>query len=428
MNQYLITRMRGGVCSFLMQEQKVVEIHCDPAGSDSLLGNIYIGKIRNIAKNIGAAFVEIAPGVTCHLALDDMKQPVYTKKGSSRLPQAGDELLVQVSREGIKSKYPSVSTNLTLHGKYVLLTTGNTTTSVSKKISKERRAELLEFAHFWKTAQVATEDFANSKDISADTSSAPPVTENAAKTDAYGLLFRTNAATADFETLSAELNSLKNRCDALMAQAQFRTCYSCLFRMPAAYLTRLENLYDSDAERIVTDDEGLYQEMQEYLTVQHPEDLPKLALYKDRMQSMQKLYSLERHLEQALSERVWLKSGGYLVIQPTEALTVIDVNSGKFEGGKKREAAFLKVNLEAAKEIARQLRLRNLSGIIIVDFINLEEKASEQTLMHTLRDELARDPIQTKLVDLTRLSLVEITRMKKECPLAQSIAQNLSRL
>lgn len=389
MNQYLITRMRGGVFSFLMKDQRAIEIHCDQENTSSLLGSIYIGKIKNIAKNISAAFLEIAPGVVCHLALEDIKNPVYTKKGASKLPQAGDELLVQIQREGIKTKYPSATTNLTLHGKYVLLTTGNTRISVSSKLSKEKKEELLKAAEGWNT-------------------------------DSYGWLFRTNAGTADRETLLAELALLKQQYETLMDQAQFRTCYSCLMRMPAPYLKRLSDLYESDAERIVTDDETLYQELQDYLNLHYPEDLPKLALYKDRLQPMAKLYSLEHHLKQALQERVWLNSGGYLVIQPTEALTVIDVNSGKYEGGKHREKAFLKLNIEAAEEVARQLRLRNISGIIIVDFINMEEEESNRELLGRLREELRKDPIPASLIDMTKLSLVEISRMKKEKSLAQS--------
>ena len=136
---------------------------------------------------------------------------------------------------------------------------------------------------------------------------------------------------------------------------------------------------------------------------------------------MKKLYSLEHQMELALAERVWLNSGGYLVIQPTEALTVIDVNTGKFEGGKKKEAAFLKISLEAAKEIARQIRLRNLSGIIIVDFINMESAESRKQLMDRLDQLLRQDPIKTVLVDMTKLSLVEITRMKREKPLAEAV-------
>ncbi len=398
MKQYLITRMQGRIFSFLLHDQKAVEIHCDPNETAGLLGNIYIGRIKNIAKNIGAAFVEIAPGRVCHLALKDMKYPVYTKKGASRLPQAGDELLVQISQEGIKTKYPSVSTNLTFHGKYVLLTTGNTAISVSAKLPKERREQLRDFVEQWESGKAVLEP---------------------QETREFGWLIRTNAGQASDQEITAELMQLQERYQTLLSQANFRTCFSCLFSTPPSYLSRLADLYDTDAQKIMTDDEKLYSEISEYLTQHQPGDLHKLSRYEDRMIPMQKLYSLEHRLEQALREKVWLDSGGYLVIQPTEALTVIDVNTGKFEGGKKTENAFLKINLQAAREIARQIRLRNISGIVIVDFINMKEEASKKMLLSLLDDELRKDPIPTCLIDMTKLSLVEITRKKKEKPLAQ---------
>jgi ribonuclease G len=170
----------------------------------------------------------------------------------------------------------------------------------------------------------------------------------------------------------------------------------------------------------MTDDRELYEEITAYLISCQREDLGKLRFYENDLLTMVKMYSLEHQLEQALSERIWLNSGGYLVIQPTEALTVIDVNTGKYEGGKKKEAAFLKINLEAALEAARQIRLRNLSGIIIIDFINMESEESVDLLLSRLREALRTDPIQTTLVDMTRLSLVEITRKKVSKTLAES--------
>ena len=126
---------------------------------------------------------------------------------------------------------------------------------------------------------------------------------------------------------------------------------------------------------------------------------------------------VESVLKSASDRRVWMKSGGYLVIEPTEALTVIDVNTGKYTGKKTPAETILKINLEAADEVARQLSLRNLSGIIIVDFIDMESKEDQETLMRTLGEELSRDPVKTILVDMTRLGLVEITRKKVRRPL-----------
>ena len=223
--------------------------------------------------------------------------------------------------------------------------------------------------------------------------------------------------------IKKDLLRLQTKYEELIKTAQYRTCFSCLLARPSAYLKRLSDLYTKEVDEILTDDRELFEQMTEYFQENQPEDTVKLRFYEDRLLPMEKLYSLDRHLKEALGERVWLKSGGYLVIQPTEALTVIDVNTGKFTAGKKKEAAFLKLNQEAALEAARQIRLRNLSGIVIIDFINMEETESETQLLRTLDGALRLDPIRTTLVDMTKLSLVEITRMKKERPLHESVRE-----
>lgn len=400
---YVVSRRGSQIFSFLLNGSKAVEIHCDACREDSILDEIYIGKVQNIVKNISAAFVEIAPGTVCYLPLEDLKHPVYTKKGTSHNIQQGDELLVQVKREGIKTKAPAVTTNLTLHGKYALLTTGNTQISVSSKLSKEEKERLLRVAK---------------DNSSADNGSLEGMS---AGERAYGWLLRTNAGGASPEVIKKDLLRLQAKYEELIKTAQYRTCFSCLLARPSAYLKRMSDLYAEEVDEILTDDRELFEQMTEYFQENQPEDTAKLRFYEDRLLPMEKLYSLDHHLKEALGERVWLKSGGYLVIQPTEALTVIDVNTGKFTAGKKKEAAFLKLNQEAALEAARQIRLRNLSGIIIIDFINMEETESETQLLRTLDGALRLDPIRTTLVDMTKLSLVEITRMKKERPLYESV-------
>ncbi|MDY3249735.1 MAG: ribonuclease E/G [Candidatus Choladocola sp.] len=402
-NVYVITEREDRVLSFLLNNQKAIEIHCDARQEKNLLGSIYVGKVKNIAKNIGAAFVDLEPGLSCYLPLKDAAHAIYTKKGSSPGMQAGDELLVQVSRENIKTKLPAVTTNVTLHGKYLLLTAGNHQISVSSKVSASERERLLTF---WKQYREKHPEC--------------PCEEPDEEGCSCGWLFRTNAAAATDEQLEKEIGNLSARYRTLIRQARYRTCYSCLMSPPPAWQKRLSDLYECEADRIITDSEELYGELQAYLTQYQPEDLPKLSLYHDELLALDKLYSLETQLSRALGERVWLNSGGYLVIQPMEALTVIDVNTGKYEGGKKKEETFLKINLEAASEIARQIRLRNLSGIIIVDFINMESEEARKRLMVSLDRELKKDPVRTTLVDMTKLNLVEITRMKKEKPLVES--------
>ena len=158
-------------------------------------------------------------------------------------------------------------------------------------------------------------------------------------------------------------------------------------------------------------------EVKDYLQKEQPEDIEKLRLYYDKLLPLHKLYSIEKRLEDALKEYVWMKSGSYLVIQPTEALTVIDVNTGKNISKKKDDETYLKINLEAAREAAKQIRLRNLSGIIIVDFINMNKKEYTEQLLSEFESLLKRDPIATTLVDMTKLQLVEVTRKKVRKPL-----------
>ncbi|MCD7833057.1 MAG: ribonuclease E/G [Lachnospiraceae bacterium] len=391
MNQYIICRMRDAVFSFLIHDEKAVEIHCDREENASLLGNIYVGRVRDIARNIGAAFVEIAPDTVCYLALDEIQNPIYTKKGSSPKLQMGDELLVQVSREAIKTKYPSVSTNLTFHGKYLLLTTGRTQISASSKLAAEEKKRLTAFVRELDGQQEGR---------------------------TYGWLLRTNAGGADSDTLRRDMDRLLALYQKTVTDGAHRVCYSCLLAAPHTWISRLSDLYESAAERFVTDDPAIWEEAKEYLSACQPEDLSRLFFYQDALQPLCKKYSLERQLEHALSEHVWLNCGGYLVLQPTEALTVIDVNSGKYEGSaKNRQKAFFKINQEAAREAARQIRLRNISGIIIIDFINMDSADDKEALLRYLDSQLRQDPIRTILVDMTGLSLVEITRMKKEKPL-----------
>lgn len=170
---------------------------------------------------------------------------------------------------------------------------------------------------------------------------------------------------------------------------------------------------------IIVENLSFYDELKSSFTGSAPELLDKLVLYDDPAYSLSKLYNLERELEHALSERIWMKSGAFLIIQPTEALTVIDVNSGKNIRGKGNQ--YLEINMEAAKEAARQIRLRNLSGIIIIDFINLSDEEERARLLTEMRQLVAKDCVKTDVIDITKLELMEITRKKTSMPLSEAI-------
>lgn len=375
----------------LFAEQRAVEILFERGDAKSFLGNIYVGKVADIVPNIRAAFVEIEDRVPCYYSLEENPQPFFvSRKNASRLA-AGDEILVQVSRESVKTKAPTVTSNISLTGRYLVLTTGKKYVGVSAKIDKSRREELL----------ALTEPFLDER---------------------YGWIVRTNAAEASAKEIEQEARELSERCGRLFQTAPHRPCRSCLYQSPAPWLEQIRDLYDTEYEQILTDDEVLYEELKNYLREFYPSRLNVLSFYQDRLLPLQKLYPVQSAFEEAQRERVWLKSGAYLVIQPTEALTVIDVNTGKCGQGKAKDA-FYKINLEAARETARQMRLRNLSGIILVDFINMDSKEQESSLLGELSAELQKDPVRACVVDMTKLGLVEITRKRVRKTLAEKMGK-----
>ena len=324
--------------------------------------------------------------------MKDAASAVFTRKSGKKTLCIGDELVVQISREAIKTKAPTVTSNLSFTGRYAVLTHGNTRIGVSSKIPKSLRETY-------------------KKELSG------------LQNDDFGIIVRTNAKDALFQDVADEINALREEYYSLIQTAQTRVCFSCLKSAPPSYIADLKNVYMDGMEAIIVGDKDLYTRIRLYFQSELPEKLDLLKLYDDPSFPLDKLYSTRSILDKALAERAWLKTGGYLIIQPTEALTVIDVNSGKNTSKKDSEEGALKVNLEAAREAARQIRLRNLSGIIIVDFINQKEEENTRKLLHEFKYFLAQDPIQTTLVDMTALGLVEVTRKKIRRPLYEEELQ-----
>ena len=386
----LIEKRVCRIRTYFIEDGDIVEIHsasASPSEADRhRLGDIYIGKVSNIVPNIGAAFIEIEKGVNCYYDMKDVKSAIFTHKSGNKQLCIGDELVVQISREAIKTKAPTVTGNLSFTGRYAVLTHGNTRIGVSSKIPKSLREEYKR-----ELAGLQNDDF--------------------------GLIVRTNAKDAPFEDVLEEINALKDEYYSLVRTAETRVCFSCLKSAPPSYIADLKNVYMDGMEAIIIGDHDLYTRIHMFFQAELPEKLDLLELYDNPSFPLDKLYSTQTALDKALMERAWLKTGGYLIIQPTEALTVIDVNSGKNTSKSDSEDGAMKVNLEAAREAARQIRLRNLSGIIIVDFINLKRDENTQRLLHEFRYYLSKDPIQTTLVDMTTLGLVEVTRKKVRRPL-----------
>ena len=385
----LVLNDKNYLATALYQEKQLQEISLECEDTQSILGNIYVGRVRDVVKNLNAAFIEIMPGLCCYFDLDDLKNPLYVKKINSPRMVQGDEVVVQVARESSKRKPPRVSTKLNFSGKYIVLTNEHHSVFTSRKLDAETKARLKE-------------------------------TLELEKSDDFGIIVRTNAAHAAPEEIEKEYEELKQEYLNLKETACHRTAYSCLRKEMPEYLHVLQDMREGQMDAVITDDREIYEQVGAYLE-RFPQQDCVLKYYEDPMLSLSKLYSLELRIQEALRERVWMKSGGYLVIQPTEALTVIDVNSGKSVAKKKEQEHYLKINLEAAGEVAHQMRLRNLSGMIVVDFINMESEEDNELLLKTLREYVRADRVPTQIWGLTKLNLVEITRKKVKKPLAELI-------
>lgn len=428
----IFTRYRNKNGVFLIRQSRLTAMAFP---DDSRVGEIYLARVANVVKNINACFVEIGPGEICFLPMKEARIPFLTNRPFDGRILEGDELPVQIVRDAQKTKQPTVTAHISLANDYFALTPDSQKAGFSVKLTKEQRSGLkglLEEAGVLcggclvplKANNIGDGNPAPISDLLlTENSDFPAVPEGM---PAPGLIVRTRAAElAEVapELLFKQLLSLWQEYVTFFREASHRTCYSCLKKAGTVnnLMDRILNqLIDvSEFSEIVTDDQTLFLQIGEYLKVHLPEKA--LRLYEDPLLSLLKLYSLDSRVEEALNVHVWLKSGGYLMIQPTEALTVIDVNSGKYEG--RKEDAFLKVNLEAAEEIARQIRLRNLSGIIIVDFINMEESKSRAAVMECLKENVRRDKVKTVVVDMTPLGLVEITRKKITKPLREALAE-----
>ena len=239
----------------------------------------------------------------------------------------------------------------------------------------------------------------------------------------YGIVVRTNAGEALKEEFFREYAYLKRICERTIQKGPGRVCYSLLYEAEPFYLSMIRDSYLEDLEEIITDIPSFYQRTEEYLEDLSPGEKQKLRFYQDKLLPLSKLYSLESAAEEIQKEKIWLKSGGFLVIQQTEAFVSIDVNSGKYTEKKKASETYRKINREAAREIARQLRLRNLSGIILIDFINMENPDHQEELFHLLQKFLRRDRIKTKVVDITPLHILEMTRKKVAPPVIETLRE-----
>lgn len=382
MIQLVITEYEGGVAEALFEDHDLRELTFPDSGLKT--GDFVTGRVENTIPSLSCAFIEIEKGVKAYYSFKDNKRHHYLNgKEQDRLPVQGDLMLVQIEREPMKTKPYTVTSDLSLTGRSLVLVTDSNKVHISKKIRKSDAILALK------------------KEL-----------EELSNESGFGFIVRTNAESIGTKETLKEAERLIKEFSESLKYASHNTAFKKIYSAPSHFVKRLQSLPESEIEKVITDIPSVYAELQSNFGGTGM----NLQFFEDDSISLTNLYSLSSGIDHALRRVVRLKSGASIVIDPTEALTAIDVNTGKSTDKKKHETmeeAVLRTNLEASKEILKQIRLRNISGMILVDFINMKRDSSVKKLLTVMSDCAKNDPIQTDVLDMTRLGLVEITRKKE---------------
>ena len=387
-NKLVITRREDIVYYGYFKEGQAVELYCERYDNPSLLGRIYVARVDKIAEGIQGAFLELSKEQKGYYPLNSAAKPVKLSPGHEDRLYNGDLILVQVTKDAVKSKLPVVDSNVSLSGSYAVISLERRGINISRKIKDAGERERL--------LTIAREAY-----------------DTYARED-YGLVIRTNAKGIAPERLTQELQSLFQQADLILQKARTAPARSLIAGGDIPYYIKLaQELPQAELDQILTDDPEIEGKLLGYYASDTYRSIAeKVKRYQDDY-PLYLLYRFEHFYDMALSKTLPLKSGGSIVIEATEAMTVIDVNSGAAIRNKKNaQNIYEAMNREAAVEIAAQLRLRNLSGIIIIDFINMKEEESRKRIFTFLKQECERDRIPVRVIDFTALNLVEMTRNK----------------
>ncbi len=356
----------------ILEEGRLSEIFIERMWDHQKAGEIYKARVESVLPGINAAFVSIGDGRNAFLYLNDAKGMIIAPN---------QEIVVQVTKTARKNKGARVTPRLSLPGRYLVLVPHGEEAGVSRRIaSEDERKRLRHFAR-----ELRGEDF--------------------------GIIIRTAAEGVDEEALAQDVQSLLSLWREIEHNASRQTA-PCLLYKDMGLLGRvLRDEVHGDIDEILVDSEDEFGHVKTFVSMLYGNGRPDVSLYRGVVPIFE-YYGIEREIEQALERKVWLRSGAYLVIEHTEALTVIDVNTGKYVGDMDMRHTVLDTNLEAADEIARQLRLRAIGGIVVIDFIDMEFEEDRQRLLNRLEEVFQSDRSRARVFSMTQLGLVEITRKR----------------
>ncbi len=392
----------------LMEDGQLAEMMLDRADEDRLLGDIYLGKVEAVLPGIQAAFVDIGTDKAgfLHVSDLDMGDKDDDNGGGARRRRdrkyppiqdtikKGQEIIVQVTKEPISTKGPRLTAEISLPGRFLVYMPGSSRVGVSRKIEdREERARLRKLA------------------------------KGVLPKDKGGIIVRTVSEELNQETFQKDFNRLSSNWDKVQKKRQGVKAPSPLHREAKLISGVIRDLFSNRFESITVDHKGIHNEILQYVRGVAPELEDRVKLYTGS-ESLFDKHGVEEEFQATLQKRAVLKSGGYIIIEPTEALVSIDVNTGRYKGKKDPESTILKTNLEATREIARQLRLRDIGGIIVCDFIDMESQENRDKVLNELRAHLGKDRARTKAFEVSSLGLVEMTRQRVRPSLFQTLTDS----
>lgn len=382
----------------IVEEGQLVEIYTNEEDNRKQAGNIYRGKVVNVLQGMEAAFVDIGKGKNAYLYVKDaMPKDLMYRNIEIKIDdiiKCGEDVIVQVLKESSGNKGPKVTTHITLPGRFLVLNPFSNKINISRKINDIEEIERL-------------------KEIGIEM-----------QREDMGLIFRTKASGVEKELLLDEYNMLVNIYKKIEREKNFLPCPKLIYKEMDLAHQIVRDAFSDKIHKIIINDKDKYNSLLGFQDIISPNLNEKLFYDTDFDISFQE--NIQKGIQTALERKVALKSGGYIVIDETEALTAIDVNTGKFIGSKSLEDTVVKTNLEAAEEISKQIRLRDIGGIIIIDFIDMKAKDDIKLVLDKLEKGLSLDRNKANIIDITKLGLVELTRKKvrnslgtnfiKKCP------------
>ncbi len=398
----------------LLEHDELNEVYIERHGNKRNVGSIYKGRVENVLPGMQAAFINIGLEKNAFLYVKDAfvgYEELYDAAGNAEnvsikdVLKRGQEVMVQVVKEPIDGKGARVTTNITLPGRYMVLLPNANYVGISRRIESEEERNRLR--------AIALE----------------------LKPDSMGLIIRTASEGKNLQDFRQDLRLLEKLWQAVKRKNRTYNAPRIIHRDLNLVMRTVRDMFTRNIDRFIINSRSEYEKVLELLDLISPQLKERVVLF-DKDQNIFDFYGVEPKIISALSRKVWLKSGGYIVIDKTEALTSIDVNTGRFVGSLDLKDTVLKTNLEAAGEIARQLRLRDIGGIIIVDFIDMDSSKDDRMVLEELKNSLKRDRTRSNVLGMTQLGLVEITRKKvgrridsvlqKQCPFCEGTGRVLS--